>query len=317
MSGHHRSSDRYYSQRATPSLEHQQGYQYQHQPHGSVQASSSYQSAGYQPAGHRGYPSTYSQWPANDAQMSSTTYSNLYDYPYSASDRVSSPYGTTTTTSDRRLPPLDVSGGDRWSTMGYGGGSTTSGLETSMRSNPTSYTSSSYGGTYHGHHSSTAGAASGNYAYAHGVPDSASYTSNASIPRPTSAAVRVPAASSHHHAPMSYSPPPPISPASEADQSGTVKKKRKRADANQLRVLNDVYMRTAFPSTEERHQLAKQLDMSPRSVQIWFQNKRQAMRSTNRQTPAHLMPDPAPAPPQSTAGGVTRTTSTRRGRSAY
>ena len=81
--------------------------------------------------------------------------------------------------------------------------------------------------------------------------------------------VRVPAASSHHHAPMSYSPPPPISPASEADQSGTVKKKRKRADANQLRVLNDVYMRTAFPSTEERHQLAKQLDMSPRSVQIW------------------------------------------------
>lgn len=62
--------------------------------------------------------------------------------------------------------------------------------------------------------------------------------------------------------------PPPISPTS-ATEEPTIKKKRKRADANQLRVLNEVYARTAFPSTEERNALAKQLDMSPRSVQIW------------------------------------------------
>ena len=45
-------------------------------------------------------------------------------------------------------------------------------------------------------------------------------------------------------------------------------KKRKRADAHQLEVLNTTYNRTAFPPTEERAALAKQLDMSVRSVQI-------------------------------------------------
>ena len=48
-----------------------------------------------------------------------------------------------------------------------------------------------------------------------------------------------------------------------------VKKKRKRADARQLAVLNATYNHTAYPSTEERAALAKQLDMSARSVQIW------------------------------------------------
>jgi homeobox protein YOX1/YHP1 len=79
-----------------------------------------------------------------------------------------------------------------------------------------------------------------------------------------------------------------------------IKKKRKRADAAQLKVLNETYDRTAFPSTEERADLAKRLDMSARSVQIWlvytlarvtdthafyrFQNKRQSMRQTTRQS---------------------------------
>lgn len=60
------------------------------------------------------------------------------------------------------------------------------------------------------------------------------------------------------------------SPASDrTPDEPLVKKKRKRADANQLRVLNATYQRTAFPSTQERESLAKELDMSPRSVQIW------------------------------------------------
>ena len=101
----------------------------------------------------------------------------------------------------------------------------------------------------------------------------------------------------------------------------TIKKKRKRADARQLESLNRMYARTAFPSTEERQQLAKDLDMSARSVQIWlvlplfttcviseiidfslrFQNKRQASRQGGR-TPANpssqavaLPPDTSPA----------------------
>ncbi|KAJ7683242.1 hypothetical protein B0H17DRAFT_42640 [Mycena rosella] len=89
--------------------------------------------------------------------------------------------------------------------------------------------------------------------------------------------------------------PPPVSPIGSDEPA--VKKKRKRADAAQLRVLNETYARTAFPSTEERLALAKALDMSPRSVQIWFQNKRQSMRQTNRQSsnaahqPFSLSPD--------------------------
>ena len=61
------------------------------------------------------------------------------------------------------------------------------------------------------------------------------------------------------------STPPPTTP---TEEPGT-KKKRKRADAYQLKVLNETYDRTAFPSTEERNELAKKLAMSPRSVQIW------------------------------------------------
>ena len=48
------------------------------------------------------------------------------------------------------------------------------------------------------------------------------------------------------------------------------KERRKRADAEQLRVLNEVYTHTAFPSTEQRQELAVKLNMSPRSVQIWY-----------------------------------------------
>ncbi|KAF5326264.1 hypothetical protein D9611_000034 [Ephemerocybe angulata] len=84
-----------------------------------------------------------------------------------------------------------------------------------------------------------------------------------------------------------YNTPPPISPTSP-EEPPMVKKKRKRADAAQLKVLNETYARTAFPSTEERHSLAKALDMSARSVQIWFQNKRQSMRQTNRQSNSNV-----------------------------
>ena len=50
-----------------------------------------------------------------------------------------------------------------------------------------------------------------------------------------------------------------------------IKKNCKRADARQLEVLSTTYNRTAFPSTEERTQLAKDLDTSARSVQIWLE----------------------------------------------
>ena len=63
--------------------------------------------------------------------------------------------------------------------------------------------------------------------------------------------------------PVPFDVPPEVS-------EPTIKKKRKRADARQLEALNRMYARTAFPSTEERQQLARDLDMSARSVQIWL-----------------------------------------------
>ena len=65
--------------------------------------------------------------------------------------------------------------------------------------------------------------------------------------------------------PVDYEPPAELS-------EPTIKKKRKRADARQLKVLNATYSRTAFPSTQEREPLAKALDMSARSVQIWLEH---------------------------------------------
>ncbi|KAG2187001.1 hypothetical protein INT44_003229 [Umbelopsis vinacea] len=64
--------------------------------------------------------------------------------------------------------------------------------------------------------------------------------------------------------------------------SPTIKAKRKRASAIQLDALNRVFTKTFFPSTETRNELARQLGMSPRTVQIWFQNKRQSIRTRER-----------------------------------
>ncbi|KAF9947765.1 hypothetical protein BGZ70_002520 [Mortierella alpina] len=62
-------------------------------------------------------------------------------------------------------------------------------------------------------------------------------------------------------------------------EEGGVKAKRKRANAEQLSVLNAAFERSYFPSTEERLRLSKQTKMCPRTVQIWFQNKRQSVKA--------------------------------------
>ncbi|KAI8369962.1 Homeodomain-like protein [Blakeslea trispora] len=61
-----------------------------------------------------------------------------------------------------------------------------------------------------------------------------------------------------------------------------IKAKRRRASTKQLDVLNKVFEKTFFPSTQLRAELGRQLGMSPRTVQIWFQNRRQAIRTKER-----------------------------------
>ncbi|KAG2203734.1 hypothetical protein INT46_010668 [Mucor plumbeus] len=66
------------------------------------------------------------------------------------------------------------------------------------------------------------------------------------------------------------------------DDNLPLKAKRRRASSKQLDVLNKVFERTFFPSTQLRAELGRQLGMSPRTVQIWFQNRRQAIRTRER-----------------------------------
>ncbi|CAK5265695.1 unnamed protein product [Mycena citricolor] len=209
------------------------------------------------------------QWQPNNAPMPAPQPSYFYEDTrfassqpaYSAAMYVprSASVAPGQTSDMRKLPPLSTTPGpardDRWNSSyaphGFNGAQQNTGIRSPTASYPVPYNS--------------AYQQPPNYSYqplgTHMMPDALRSSSPYGRAPPT---------------------PPPVSPTS-ADEP-TVKKKRKRADAAQLRVLNDTYARTAFPSTDERLALAKALDMSPRSVQIWFQNKRQSMRQTNRQS---------------------------------
>ncbi|KZT52108.1 hypothetical protein CALCODRAFT_102920 [Calocera cornea HHB12733] len=68
--------------------------------------------------------------------------------------------------------------------------------------------------------------------------------------------------------------------------AGELKARRHRTTPRQFQMLTQVYNRTAFPSTQERLQLAERLLMQPRQVQIWFQNRRQQEKNrVNRGVP--------------------------------
>lgn len=60
------------------------------------------------------------------------------------------------------------------------------------------------------------------------------------------------------------------------------KAKRKRASPWQTQILEQVFEQTAFPTSSLRAELGFELGMTSRSIQIWFQNKRQAVRRSIR-----------------------------------
>ncbi|KAJ2656059.1 Short stature homeobox protein 2 [Coemansia sp. RSA 1200] len=110
-------------------------------------------------------------------------------------------------------------------------------------------------------------------------PPSPLYHNITTPPPPASAAhggsIAADGAASFIVSSSSLSPPPSSASASLGVQ---IKGKRKRASPQQLDVLNKVFASTSFPSTDTRNRLARELGMTPRTVQIWFQNKRQASR---------------------------------------
>lgn len=62
-------------------------------------------------------------------------------------------------------------------------------------------------------------------------------------------------------------------PSNENKQETPIRK-RTRATADQLSVLEDTFAINVSPNSKLRKQLAEQLEMSERSIQIWFQNRR-------------------------------------------
>ncbi|KAI0268801.1 hypothetical protein BC834DRAFT_653852 [Gloeopeniophorella convolvens] len=265
-----------------------------------------YTSAQQQPqTGYPGYAAPAYQ------QLSDARYASGQAY---SSHRASPPSGAT---DPRRLPPLSVPREDRWQSSQYytspHADIQMSGATNDMRSPHAGYSSaqgypqypqyqSLATTTYPSGHSSSRGAvptaAAANPHY-HQSMAMAHASVERTMPSSRNAATQLPyARAPPSMSPVDYDPHP------EAGEP-TIKKKRKRADARQLEVLNATYARTAFPSTEERAALAKELDMSARSVQIWFQNKRQSMRqggrttstAPNAQSTAVPVPIPTPTPP--------------------
>jgi len=87
------------------------------------------------------------------------------------------------------------------------------------------------------------------------------------------------------------------------------RKKRQKTTPEQLLILEESFQTDKLPSPSARSKLAKHLGMSPRRVQIWFQNKRAKEKKTNPRgkhhwvvLPSSLSPPSPPSPPS--AGSI-------------
>jgi len=69
----------------------------------------------------------------------------------------------------------------------------------------------------------------------------------------------------------------------DADEDSDImnKKKRQRTSPDQLAILEQIFQTDKMPNQQTRVQLADQLGMSSRRVQIWFQNKRAKVKRSN------------------------------------
>ncbi|KRH92086.1 putative Homeodomain-like, Homeodomain-related, Homeobox protein, partial [Pseudoloma neurophilia] len=57
-------------------------------------------------------------------------------------------------------------------------------------------------------------------------------------------------------------------------------KHRKRTSKSQLKILEKTFESNKKPDSALRNQLSEQLGMTPRSVQVWFQNRRAKQKKT-------------------------------------
>lgn len=67
--------------------------------------------------------------------------------------------------------------------------------------------------------------------------------------------------------------------------NGSTKRARTLLTPEQSRVLHELLQQTCFPSTQVREAVAAKLGLSPRKVQVFFQNKRQKQRKKSNGAP--------------------------------
>lgn len=232
------------------------------------------------------------QWPSNSPPQQHAPTFAYYDQPDAR--YTGNPYPSTRASpglSDqhepRRLPPISIGSAgrrdDEWSSSSYAAGGSHASFDDEIRSPVAGYPPQ-----YPAYHLNQQAP----YSYSQMPSDNTrnvafptTYTQSPQtqmgppVERPSNRTKEAHPYARYSGTPqtMAYTAEPAAMPTEE------VKKKRKRADAAQLKVLNATYQRTAFPSTEERQSLANELGMPPRSVQIWFQNRRQSDRQTSRQ----------------------------------
>jgi len=87
------------------------------------------------------------------------------------------------------------------------------------------------------------------------------------------------------------------------------RKKRQKTTPEQLLILEESFQTDKLPSPSARSKLAKHLGMSPRRVQIWFQNKRAKEKKTNPRGKHHWVVVPSslspPSPPSAGSSSPT------------
>lgn len=74
----------------------------------------------------------------------------------------------------------------------------------------------------------------------------------------------------------------------EGEDKNDKKNKRHRASNSQKNLLENIFQTNQYPDLQLRTQLASQLEMNPRKVQIWFQNRRTKAKHKNLKKPKTL-----------------------------
>jgi homeobox protein YOX1/YHP1 len=69
----------------------------------------------------------------------------------------------------------------------------------------------------------------------------------------------------------------------DIDNARLARRKRRRTSPTELAILQNEFKKGTTPNKQRRIQIANRVDMTEKAVQIWFQNKRQAMRKVQNQ----------------------------------